>query len=70
MFIASYNLPVDNNGPESDVKKCKTRREALNFLRDAYRCNGANRFYNPQIWDEDSQRLVTITKNKAKVIYE
>ena len=44
MFVASYNLPMDNDGPESDVKPCKTRREALNFLRDAYRCNGPNRF--------------------------
>ena len=70
MFVASYNLPVDNDGPESDVKNCKTRREALNFLRDAYRCNGPNRFYNPQIWDEDRQRMVNITKNKMKFICE
>lgn len=70
MFIASYNFPVDEDSPEPSAKECKTRREALIFLRDAYRTNGMNRFYNPQIFDEDKQRIVTITKNKARFIYE
>lgn len=69
MLIASYNLPVDEDGAPSSAKVCKTRREVLLFLRDAYRANGPNRLYNPTIWDEDKQRCVTITHKKAKVIY-
>jgi len=70
MFYVQYNSLLFAQEEANIINtRCKTRRKALEFLRDEFKKNGLNHFYAPVIFNEDAQKFIRLGSRTMRFIY-
>lgn len=70
MFFVQYNTQMFPQEEEYTITtRCKTRRKAIEFLRDEFKKNGYVFFYAPVVFNEDTQKFIRLGSRTMKFIY-
>lgn len=70
MFYVQYDIALFPQDEERVINaRCKTRRKAIEFLKDGFSKNGLNNFYAPVVFNEDTQKFIRLGSRTMRFIY-